>query len=95
MPVYKRFVSVMYVLNIVFQAFITLAAPIFLGLGISWLLVRYLSAPEWIYAPITVFGVLSGLWSMVKFVLSGMASLERLEKERNSKDDKNNTGNNI
>lgn len=85
---YKRFVSVLYVLNIVFQAFLTLAAPILLGLLISWLLVTYVSAPDWIYAPITILGVFSGLVSMIKFILSGMASLERLEKERNSKNKK-------
>ncbi len=78
----------MYVLNIVFQAFLNLAVPIGLGVLISWLLTTYAAAPGWIYAPIVIFGVLVGFLSMIKFILSGMASLERLEKERNSKNKK-------
>ncbi len=87
---YKKFVSALYVLNIISQAIITLAIPIALGFLISWLLVTYLSAPTWIYAVFITLGALSGFYSMIKFVLSAMAALERLEKEQKNKK----TGNN-
>ena len=88
--VYKKIVNVMYVLNIVFQSFFNLALPMLLMAGGAWLLVRYVSAPEWIYAPFIVLGALTGFYSMVKFILSAMASLERLEREH--KDGKSNNG---
>jgi FtsZ-binding cell division protein ZapB len=47
----------------------------------SWLLVRYASAPNWIYAPLIIVGVLIGLISMVKFIISAMSALERLEEQ--------------
>ena len=85
---YTQFVGVLYVLNIVWQALFSLAAPIGLGFLISYLLVTYASSPTWIYAPLLVIGALSGLISMVKFILTAMAGFERLEKEQNSKVDK-------
>ena len=85
---YKRFVGVLYVLNIVFQAFITLVCPIGLGILVSWLLVKYLTLSPWIYAPFVLLGVASGFYSMIRFVLSAMAAYERLEKEQNSKAEK-------
>jgi TRAP-type C4-dicarboxylate transport system permease small subunit len=88
--VYKKLVSITYVLNIVFQSFFNLALPMLLMAGGAWLLVRYASAPEWIYAPLIVFGALAGLYSMVKFILSAMAALDRLEREH--KDSKANNG---
>lgn len=82
---YKNFFSVMYALNIIFQAFFCLALPIGLGLLASWLLTEYAGAPGWIYAPIVTVSALGGIISMIKFILTAMSGLERLEKERNSK----------
>lgn len=86
---YRRFVSVIYLLNILFQAFFTLLFPIALGLGASWLLVRFASIPTWIYAPLVTLGALAGIYSMIRFILSAMSSLERLEKEHKVKNKKN------
>lgn len=72
----------MYVLNIVFQAFFTLLMPAGLGFLISWLLVRYASLPNWVYAPFLIVGLLIGLYSMVKFVIVAMSGYERLEREQ-------------
>ena len=91
---YRKLVSSLYVLNIVSQAIFTLAFPIGLGVLISYLLTQYASAPSWIWAVLVVFGALSGLYSMIKFILSAMAGLERLEKEHNIKDKKEKSGNN-
>ena len=91
---YKKFISALYVINIVSQAIFTLLTPIALGFGISWLLVRYASVPSWIYAVLITLGALIGFYSMIKFVLSAMASLDRLEKSRSTSKKTNNTGNN-
>lgn len=86
---YRKFVNAMYILNILFQSLLNLATPILLMLGLSWLLVSKCSAPTWIYAILGVFGVLVGFVSMIKFILSASASLERLEKEREKRDKEN------
>lgn len=92
--VYKKLVGALYIMNIVSQAIFTLLLPILVGLGISWLLVTYLSAPSFIYVILIMLGVLSGLYSMVRFVLSAMAAYERLEKEQTESKKTNKTGNN-
>lgn len=91
---YKKLVSALYVLNIVSQAIFTLLLPIGLGALIAYLLTRYASAPSWVWALLIVFGALSGIYSMIKFILSAMAGLDRLEKEHNTKEKKENSGNN-
>ena len=91
---YRKLVSAMYVLNILFQSLFNLATPILLMLGLSWLLVTKCSAPAWIYAILGVFGVFAGFISMIKFILSASASLDRLEKERDNSDKEKNERNN-
>ena len=78
---YRKLVSATYVINIIFQAFITLLLPAGLFFLCSWLLVRYAGAPTWIYAPLLIVGILIGLFSMVKFIISAMSALERLEDQ--------------
>ena len=78
---YGKLISALYVMNIVFQAFVTLLIPAGLGWLGAWLLVTYASCPPWVYAPLIVIGVLVGFYSMIKFVLTAMSGYERLEKE--------------
>ncbi len=91
---YKKLVSALYVLNIVSQAIFTLLIPIGLGVLVSYLLTRFASAPSWIWAVLVVLGAMSGLYSMIKFILSAMPGLDRLEKEHNTKEKKEKSGNN-
>ncbi len=79
---YKNFISVAYVLNIVFSAIFTLVTPIGLCLLVGWLLVEYASVGQWIYALLITVGALAGLVGMVRFVLSAMSAYERLEKQQ-------------
>ena len=79
---YRKLIGVMYVLNIVFQSFFTLVTPAAITFFISWLLVTYVGAPTWLYALMLIVGILSGLVSMVKFILTAMAGYERLENSR-------------
>lgn len=78
---YKKAISAVYVINIALQSIFTLVWQIALGLGIGYLCVRFLSAPEWIYVPLILAGVLTGIVSMVKFLLGAMKSLDRLEAQ--------------
>ena len=81
----KKIVSVAYIINIVSQAIFNLAFPIGLGVLGSYLLVRFASVGAWIYALLVTLGALIGFYSMIKFVLSAMAALERLEREQREK----------
>ena len=83
---YRKLVGALYVLNIVFQSFFTLLTPVGVCFLISWLLVEYAEVGRWIYAPLLILGVLTGFYSMIKFVLSAMAGLERLEAQRDKSD---------
>ena len=85
---YKRTVSALYVVNIAFQAIFNLVCQIGLCILLSFLAVKYLSAPEWIYVPLILLGVFSGLYSMVRFILGAMRSLDRLEEQHRRDDNK-------
>ena len=91
---YRKLVSSLYVLNIVSQAIFTLAMPIGLGVLVAYLLTSYAGAPSGVWEVLIVFGALSGIYSMIKFILSAMAGLERLEKEHNIKEKKEKSGKN-
>ena len=79
---YGKFVSAVYLLNIIFQSFFDLAMPIGISILASWLLVEKASAPGWIYAPLVVIGVIIGFSSMIRFILSAMRALDRLEAQK-------------
>ena len=83
---YKKLVSALYVLNILSQAIVTLLIPIGFGALLSYLLTKFTSIGPWIWAVLITLGAISGSISMIKFVLSAMAGLERLEKEHNTKE---------
>ena len=90
---YKKFVSAMYLMNIVVQAIFSLVSPALLLFGVSYLLVRFLGAPIWIHAISISVGILIGLVSMVRFVITALNNLEKIEKSRQNKEKKRNIGN--
>lgn len=81
----KEGYSTFYVINIVFQSIFTLLWQIATALLVGWIFVRFVGAPPWIYVPLILLGVASGLISMVRFILAAMKSLERIEEERRRK----------
>ncbi|MBR2972545.1 MAG: hypothetical protein IKC61_06435 [Clostridia bacterium] len=81
----KEGYSTFYVINIVFQSIFTLLWQIGVSVLLGWVFVSFVGAPEWIYVPLILLGVGSGLVSMVRFILTAMRSLERLEEERRAK----------
>ena len=76
----------MYVFNIIIQSFITLLSPIALGVLLGWIITENFSVDKWIYVILIIFGVITGLIGMVRFILSSMAGIERLEKEQAAAD---------
>ena len=70
------------VLNIVLQSFFSLILDIFVSVGLGWLLVEKLGAPDWTYAVIIVIGVLIGLLSMLRFILAALGNMEKIERDR-------------
>ncbi len=82
---YKRFVSALYVMNIVAQSIFTLVTPAALMFLLAYLLVDKCSLPTWIYVPFIIVGFLAGLISMVRFAISASEGLSRLEKEGEKK----------
>ena len=81
----KRTYSAVYIINIVFQSIFTLLMYIGGSLLVSWLLVEKLSAPSLVYPIIILLGVMSGLVSMIRFILSAMRALDSLEKVKMEK----------
>ena len=79
---YRKITGAFHLLNIVFQSLYSLALPIGIGVLASYLLTSYLSAPGWVWAVFIVIGTLSGLYSMVKYILSAISNIERMERQR-------------
>lgn len=77
--------SSFYVINIVFQSIFTLLWHIGLGLLVGWIFVRFVGADTWIYVPLIIAGVFTGLFSMVRFILAAMRALERIENDKRKK----------
>ena len=83
---YRKFITPIFVLNIVFQSFISLASPIAVGLLIAWLLNTKLAVGGWIYAILVLLGALSGFYSMIVFILKACRSLEAIDKQNREKE---------
>ena len=83
---YGKFVSAVYIINVVIQGFFSLACPMGLGFLAAWLLVTRAGCPTFLYPVLIVLGTLIGLYSMVKFITDTMAAVERLEKQREEKE---------
>ena len=81
----KRAYSAIYIVNVIFQAAITLLMHIGGGLLLSWILVEKCGLPSWLYAVTILIGVMTGFFSMIKFILSTMNALNHIEKSQKSK----------
>ena len=78
---HRKFFNAAYVFNVVIQAIFSLVSPALVGFGVAWLIVTRLNAGEWVYAVLIVLGIISGFIGMIRFVLSAMAGISRLEGE--------------
>ena len=83
---YSKFVHAFYYLNIIVQSVFSLLCPV----GLLTLLAWFLSTKkglvgEWIYAPLILFGVAVGLYSMFRFITSSMVQVRALEAAEEEK----------
>lgn len=88
---YRKFITPVYILNIVFQSLFSLLTPAGLAFLSAWLLDKYTSVGGWIYALLITLGVLVGFYSMINFILRAMAALDALEKQNREKYEKTTT----
>ena len=79
---HKKILNALELLNMLFQALYTLALPIGIGALASFLLTKYANAPSFVWAILLTLGVFIGLYSMIKFILTAIKNMEKLEKQR-------------
>lgn len=84
---YNRFISPLYVINIIFQAIISLLSPVAVMLLFAYLISKFTSAGNWIYVVFIMLGVFSGLYSMVIFILRSSKALEAIERQHKEKEE--------
>ena len=86
---YNKFISPLYTLNIIFQALISLVAPIIIMLTAAWLLVKYEVCGNWIYVVLILLGVIQGFRSMIVFIINASRALDALQEQKSKqKEDK-------
>ena len=81
----RKLIRGMYLWNLVLQSILSLLTPIGLSTLVAYLLAER-GVGSWIYAVLIILGVFVGLSSMIRFLLTATAQIERLEKEHQSKD---------
>ena len=82
----RSFMNAMYAMNIILQAFWSLLFPIGCGVLLGWLLVEKCGMGSYLFVILILFGVLVGMISMIRFLISALSGLERLEKEQQNND---------
>lgn len=82
---YKKYMTVLYCINYVFQAIFTLLTPIGLGALASWYLTSKCAVGSWIWAVLLILGTFIGLYTMVQYLIK----ISEIEKRREKDQDKN------
>lgn len=82
---YSKFVHAFYYFNIIMQSIFSLLCPVGLLMLLSWFLTDRGYVGEWIYAPLILIGVFSGLYSMFHFITRATAQVRALEKAAEEK----------
>ena len=91
---YNKVLTPVYIVNIIFQSFISLISPAAVMLLIAFLLDKYTSVGGWIYAPLVTVGIICGFFSMISFIIRAMSALEAIEKQNAEKIGKKEQGKN-
>ena len=77
---YKKFISAFHMMNILLQALYSLALPIGIGALASYLLTKQVDAPGWTWAVLMLIGTFTGLYSMVRYILTATKGIEQMKK---------------
>ena len=83
---FTKIISPLYVINMAMQSIVSLISPIAVAFLIAYLLEKYAAVGSWIYVPLMILGLFSGLYSMVVFILRASRALEALEKQHSEKE---------
>ena len=82
----RSFMNAMYAMNIILQAFWSLLFPIGCGVLLGWFLTEKCGMGSYLFVILILLGVFVGMISMIRFLISALAGLERLEKEQKNND---------
>ena len=82
---YSKFVHAFYYFNIIVQSVFSLLCPVGLLTLLAWYLSSRAIVGEWIYAPLILFGIGAGVYSMMRFVTSATAQVRALESAEQEK----------
>ena len=85
---YSKFVHAFYYFNIIVQSVFSLLCPVGLLVLLSWFLTDRGYVGEWIYAPLILLGIGTGLYSMFHFLTLATAQVRALEKAEAEKKQK-------
>lgn len=83
----RRGFSALYIINLITTSIFTLLFDVGVFVLIAWLLTAKLEAPSWVYIPAVLLGLAIGILSMLKFILTSMRALERLDEEQTKKEE--------
>lgn len=83
---YSKFVHAFYYFHIAIQSVFSLLCPIGLMTLLAWFLSSRGLVGGWIYAPLILLGVGSGLYGMLRFVLSASKQVQALEQAAEEKE---------
>ena len=78
---YRKFITPVYILNMVTQSLFSLVTPIGLMLALSYLLNIRCGVGGWIYAILVTLGAIVGIYSTISFILKTSAAIEALERQ--------------
>ena len=82
----RSFMNAMYAMNIILQAFWSLLFPIGGGVLLGWFLTEKCGMGSYLFVILILLGVFVGMISMIRFLISALTGLERLEKEQQDSD---------
>lgn len=82
---YRKTVNALYLINIISQALFTLLTLPALAALLTFLLVKFAGAPQFLYAILIPIAFIGGIFAMIKFIISAGEGFERLQKEREQK----------
>lgn len=83
----RRGFSALYIINLITTSIFTLLFDVGIFVLIAWLLTSKLSVGLWVYIPAVLLGLGIGILSMIKFILTSMRALERLDEEQAEKEE--------